>query len=72
MAKVVCTVRYSKSAKKVTRTYHIEFEKSDKFEINTTTEDLALRVEDEDPAAKRLVKRWKTQRSAKQSLAASR
>src|SRR5436190_8382187 len=62
MAKLVCTVRYSKSAKKLIRTYHIEFEKSDKLEINTTTEDLALRVEKGNPAAKRLIKRWKTER----------
>ena len=64
MAKVVCTVKYNKKAKKVTRTYHIEFEKSDTFEINTPNKELALKVEDDDPAAQKLVKRWKTQRNA--------
>jgi hypothetical protein len=65
MAKVVCTVTYHKRAKKVTRTYHIEFEKSDRLEINAATKDLALKVEEGNPAAKKLVKRWKTQRSPK-------
>jgi hypothetical protein len=64
MAKVVCTVKYNKKAKKVTRTYHIEFGKSDTFEVNTPNKELALMVEDENPAAKKLVKRWKRQRSS--------
>jgi hypothetical protein len=65
MAKLVCTLQYSKIARKVIATYHIELEKSDRFEINTTTEDIALKVEEGNPAAKKLVKRLKTQRSAK-------
>ncbi len=71
MAKIVCTVTYNKRAKKVTKTYQIEFEKQDTFEMTTPTEDLALEVEHKDPAAKRLIKRWKTQRSTKTGVARS-
>jgi hypothetical protein len=71
MAKIVCTVTYSKRAKKVTKTYEIEFEKQDTFEMKTPNEDLALEVERKDPAAKKLIKRWKTQRSAKAAAARS-
>ena len=71
MAKIICTVTYSKRAKKVTKTYQIEFEKQDKFEMNTPNEDLALEVEHKDPTAKKLIKRWKTQRSTKAAAARS-
>ena len=71
MAKVLCTVTYNKRAKKVTKTYQIQFEKEDKFEIRTASEDLALKVEDGSAAAKKLIKRWKTQRSAKTLAARS-
>jgi hypothetical protein len=71
MAKIVCTVTYNKRAKKVIQTYQIEFEKQDKFEMRTPNEDLALMVERKDPAAKKLVKRWKTTRNAKTVAARS-
>jgi hypothetical protein len=71
MAKVVCTVTYHRRAKnakdKVTKTYEIQFDKRDKFEIKTATKNLVLKVERGDPAAKELIKRWKkTQRITNQ------
>jgi len=66
MAKVVCTVTYHRRAKnvkdRVTRTYEIQFEKEDTFEIQTATRNLVLKVEHADAAAKKLIRRWKTQR----------
>src|SRR3954470_21080774 len=63
MAKVVCTVTYHRRATnakdKVTRTYEIQFEKQDTFEIQTATKNLVLKVEHADAAAKKLIKRWK-------------
>ena len=44
MAKVVCTVNYSKRLRKSPGRIISSSTKSDKFEVNTTTKDLALRV----------------------------
>src|SRR5262249_49305770 len=67
MAKIVCIVKYDDKTGDVSKTYHIQFDKNDKFEIRAATEDLAFKVENDNAEAQKLIHRWKKQRSQKEA-----